>query len=89
MTDNFAPNCADIKYCKKCDYKCSKISDWKRHILTRKHQNTDKMLTNVDKKSAESAENKILVCDCGKQYKHRQSLFVHRKKCKTFIIFEK
>jgi len=88
MTDNFAPNCADIKYCKKCDYKCSKISDWKRHILTRKHQNTDKMLTNVDKKSAESAENKILVCDCGKQYKHRQSLFVHRKKCKTFIISE-
>ena len=81
MTDNFAPNCADIKYCKKCDYKCSKISDWKRHILTRKHQNTDKMLTNVDKKSAESAENKILVCDCGKQYKHRQSLYAHKKVC--------
>jgi len=81
MTDNFAQFSAEKFYCKTCDYKCIKNSDWNRHILTRKHKNTDKMLTNVDTESAESAQeglkDKILNCICGKEYKHRQSLFVH------------
>ena len=89
MTDNFAQNYTENKYCKSCDFKCSKKCDWTRHILTRKHINADKMLTNVDTESAESAESatitKILICTCGKEYKHRQSLFVHKKKCKHFF----
>ena len=24
-------------YCEKCDYKCSKIYNWKKHLLTAKH----------------------------------------------------
>ena len=28
--------------CEKCDLKCSKKSEWTRHILTRKHVNHDK-----------------------------------------------
>ena len=83
MTDIFAQNYAENKYCKSCDFKCAKNSDWSRHILTRKHRNADKILTNVDTENAESAPiNKMLLCSCGKKYKHRQSLFVHRKKCK-------
>ena len=31
-------------YCKKCDVNCSKLSDWRRHISTRKHKNDDKMI---------------------------------------------
>lgn len=30
--------------CDLCDFKCSKIGDWKRHCSTRKHQNAAKML---------------------------------------------
>jgi hypothetical protein len=38
------------------------------------------MLTNVDAENA-NYPNKF-VCECGKKYNHRQSLFVHKKKCK-------
>ena len=86
MTDIFAQNYAENKYCKSCDFKCAKNSDWSRHILTRKHRNADKILTNVDTENAESAPiNKMLLCSCGKKYKHRQSLFVHKKKCKQNV----
>jgi hypothetical protein len=48
--------------------------------LTRKHKNTDKILTNTDNFSSESSKP-LIQCDCGKIYKHRQSLFSHKKKC--------
>ena len=42
--------------------------------------NVDKMLTNVDKNTA--CENVIIwECHCGKIYKHRQSLSIHKKQC--------
>ena len=47
------------------------------HILTAKHNR----LTNVDKKS-EKIRNAIFVCECGKEYKSRQGLQQHKKKCK-------
>ena len=54
--------------------------------MTRKHRNADKILTNVDTENAESAPiNKMLLCSCGKKYKHRQSLFVHKKNCKQNV----
>jgi hypothetical protein len=34
---------------------------------------------NVDDKSQNSS--KAYVCDCGKEYKYRQSLYVHKKRC--------
>lgn len=62
-------------YCKNCEFICSKHSDWDRHCLTRKHRNSDEYL---QKGRANS-------CLCGKFYKHRQSLFTHKKKCEIFI----
>jgi hypothetical protein len=67
--------------CSFCDFKCSNKNDYNRHNLTGKH----KMLTNVDIESAKNS-NKF-ICDCGKEYNHRQSLSVHKKKC-TFKIKE-
>jgi len=61
--------------CEKCYFKCCKLSNYTTHILTRKH----KMLTNIDTKNAENAEK--FVCNCGKEYRHRQSLSIHKKKC--------
>ena len=85
MLTNLMPKNASIFECITCDFKCSKKSNYTKHLLTLKH----KMLTNVDTESAESAQgvlkDKILNCICGKEYKHRQSLFVHKKKCKTLL----
>jgi len=63
-------------FCKKCDFVSSNKKDYDRHLATDKH----KMLTNVDKKTPKNP--KPFQCVCGKQYKHRQSLSVHKKKCK-------
>jgi len=82
MTDIFAQKNADIFYCHICDFKCCKQSNFLKHRLTRKHKNTDKILTNTAKKNAENAEfENCFKCNCGKHYKHRQSLFNHKKKC--------
>jgi len=81
MTDKTTLKNAEIFYCLICDFKCSRQSNYDKHILTRKHKNTDKILTNTDKKNAENAENNFM-CNCGKKYKHRQSLFNHKKICK-------
>jgi len=70
-------------HCIKCDYICSKQSLWNKHILTQKHKNVDKMLKNDD--ASEKKVSKIYTCDCGKIYNHRQSLYVHRKKCNEHI----
>ena len=74
------PKNAKIYICEPCNFKCSKMSDYNRHILTAKH----KMMTNDDKNDDNFAQKnaKAFVCeDCGNQYKYRQGLSVHRKKC--------
>jgi hypothetical protein len=81
MTDNFTPKNATSFYCQSCDFKCCKNSDWKRHLTTRKHIATDNILTNAAKSGAEGVN--MFMCECGKSYKHRQSLFSHRKQCKV------
>lgn len=65
--------------CEACDFVCFKKSDFIRHEATRKH----KMLTNVDKMLTEKCQKTPdeFQCECGKLFKHRQSLSVHRKKC--------
>jgi len=69
-------------YCEKCDFECCKKGDYVRHLLTRKHTNVDKKSTDVDNITSK----KHHICFCGKEYQHRQSLSVHRKKCNK--IFE-
>jgi len=79
MTDAKQAKKAQKFLCEYCDYKTCKKSNYSAHILTLKHQNTDKILTNTDAKTAEKAYK--FVCECNKKYKHRQSLFLHKKKC--------
>jgi hypothetical protein len=62
--------------CEICNFECSKKSKYDRHILTAKH----KLLTNTDEKGPKGPIS--FICDCGKKYKHRQSLFTHKQKCK-------
>jgi hypothetical protein len=70
--------------CEICDFKCCKKSNYDKHVLTRKHKNTAKILTNTYKENVENAENvDNFLCECGKEYKHRQSLYNHKKICKV------
>jgi len=79
MLTQKSPKSPDFIYCENCDYKCYKKSDWERHITTLKHLNVDKCLH-------ENRQNRQteVYCECGKKYKHRQSLSIHRKKCSYF-----
>ena len=88
MTDKTDSKNAEKYVCAICDFKCCKKSNFDNHLLTLKHKNTVKILTNTDAKNAENApaiENTEIKnnfrCDCGKEYKHRQSLFTHKKNC--------
>jgi len=62
--------------CEKCDFKCCKLGDWKRHNATDKHKNTQ-MIPNGYEEGAELHH----VCICGKQYKYSQGLCKHKKVC--------
>ena len=38
MDTIFMPKNAAFYECKKCDFSCSKESNWNKHLMTRKHQ---------------------------------------------------
>jgi hypothetical protein len=65
-------------YCENCDYTTSSKKDYNKHLMTRKHklqQNT----TDLSQKSP--LEENLFICECGKSYTYRGSLFNHKKKC--------
>lgn len=74
---------AENYFCEKCDFTCSKASEWNRHIMTAKH----KMETKETKKTPKNA--KAFMCSCGKVYKNRTGLWKHRQKCIKIEEFEK
>ena len=68
-------------FCKKCDFVSSNKKDYDRHVSTSKHQNDDKMMTKKPKKTPYDNGVNAYNCECGKHYKYRQGLSIHRKKC--------
>ena len=65
--------------CEICGFKCSRISNYNTHISTAKH----KRLTNADVSRQINAKNpqNVFVCECGKTYNHKQSIYRHKKNC--------
>lgn len=57
--------------CKACNFKCYKKGDLNRHNLTLKHCKNEQNEVKTYKH----------ICNCGKEYSHRQGLSVHKKKC--------
>jgi hypothetical protein len=76
MEDQKSPKIAKKFICKKCDYKCSKQYDYDKHILTLKHLKDDAEDILEDIKVAVQ-----YFCECGREYKHRQGLWKHKKTC--------
>jgi hypothetical protein len=68
------PNLAEKFICEKCEYRCRKESDYKKHLETRKH------LFGINLEIAQIAkESKCL--RCSKQYKTNSGLWKHKKTC--------
>ena len=67
---------ASLFKCKICDFTSSKVSNYKTHLSTRKHE----ILTNPNSFMPENI-TPVHACKCGKTYKHLSTLCTHKKKC--------
>ena len=70
-------------FCEICNFTTSNKKDFNRHLLTRKHKIQQNTTTLPQK---EPDQKKEFLCECGKSYLYRASLYNHKKKCK--IIFD-
>jgi len=82
MTDNKSSNKFQSYTCDECNYNTVRKSQYERHLLTAKH----KLLTNTYEKVPKSSQKVLnkkhsFICNCGKEYFHRQSLYNHKRKC--------
>jgi hypothetical protein len=62
--------------CECCNYKCSSKCNLNKHLATLKHKKTE-----ILSKHNDLPVNDKFICVCGKLYKHKQSLWTHKKKC--------
>ena len=76
MDNEKMPKNAENFYCEKCDFKCSKQSNYETHLLTAKHRR----ITMDNEKPPKNAV--LYECACGKNYKYSSGLSKHRNKCK-------
>ena len=66
----------ELYYCKKCDFRCSKKSNYVAHLSTRKH-----IYGNNDNKKMPKNAGPYICTICLKEYKFQSGLSRHRKKC--------
>jgi len=62
-------------YCENCDFKCSYISDWNRHLSSRKH------IVAISATILAGNNESKFKCVCGNDYKHKSSYYKHKKNC--------
>jgi len=72
----------NIKSCVICDYHTYNITDYNKHLETKKHK-----LKNIMIQSGENLEKNDFICKCGKKYSHLCSLSKHRQNCQTYKEF--
>jgi hypothetical protein len=85
MTYTILQKNANIFRCETCDFVTGNKFNYLKHLDTRKHKTLTKTDTNLAKDATPN-----FVCLCGKSYKHRQSLYAHKKVCfkKDVVIGE-
>ena len=72
-----------IKFvCDKCDFRCSKQSNYEQHLLTKKHTN----LTKPNIYNSKNAPKQYVCLTCKTIYKHASTLSAHKKKCKILPV---
>ena len=80
MAYKFVPKNPQKFKCSFCDYFTCNKKDYTKHVSTQKHQILTTDLQEIPKNpNTINLQNNI--CDCGNVYKHRQSLYKHKKYC--------
>ena len=89
--DKKIPKIPKKYFCNFCYYFTDNKKDFEKHLSTQKHKNrtnddkmginSDKMGINSDAVNIKIPKNSEYICVCGKEYKYRQGLFQHKKKC--------
>jgi len=77
------PKNAILFSCEKCDFSCSKKSNYDKHLMTRKHE----IRTNSNKKMPKNAAP-FMCSKCSKEYTSRSSLWYHAKKCNIDVVVQ-
>jgi hypothetical protein len=77
METNFTPENAE-NVCELCDFKCSKRSDWIRHVKTLKHTHRH---NGNQKETAGNIYYAEYNCNCGKNFITNSGLWKHKKVC--------
>jgi hypothetical protein len=70
---------ANNYYCEKCDYSCSKVYNWKKHLDTAKH-NQEMFGKDFVAKSGKN-EEKYICKNCDKSFHTNSGLWKHSKIC--------
>jgi hypothetical protein len=69
-------------YCEKCDYTCSKVYNWKKHIETAKHSQETNGHILETQSGKKWQKNGTMCCEkCNKEFKTRSGLWKHSKTC--------
>jgi len=82
-------------YCEHCNYICYIKFSYDRHLLTAKHKKQTFFVqnetneTDETKKKKKEKENTDNICDCGKNFYSRTTLWRHKKKCGVIEINDK
>lgn len=82
----FSQNSACKFHCKICDYKTSKKCNYDTHNLSARHiknvkEDKERQNSATIKTEFSGEKNTGFICSCGKEYKHRQGLWKHKKNC--------
>lgn len=65
-------------FCKKCLFKSTRITDYRRHLTSKKHVNTI-----IPKKKPASYN-----CECGNKYKYMSGLSRHKLECTAYQLLK-
>jgi hypothetical protein len=68
-------------YCKCCNFKCGKQSNFSIHLLTAKHIKRYNMIQN-DAQNIQKNASQQYICECGKEFSYHSGLWRHKKNCK-------
>lgn len=67
--------------CENCNYYTNNKTDYNKHLSTKKHIKKNSFDCDISANFINNLSSKQFHCECGKLYKHRQSLYTHQKNC--------
>lgn len=79
-TKNYSKSTRDF-HCKLCDYSCSNMSNFNKHLQTKKHKKAEMIQNGTEKVLKTTHEPKCWSCECGRTYRYHSGYYRHKKTC--------